>query len=151
MKQKILEFYPELDKALDRAVWLNFEYRNENKTFVIYDGPDNDFAVSDLETAKEMDMELSFYPIPKSYENLSYERIQTMNKDNDPLVHWEELLGRLATMEGEILKFLLHSKIPVEKLIRNELANRGFDAGNNWVGFEVSKAIWLTGETKEKL
>lgn len=142
MKQKILEFYPDLDKALDRAVWLQFNYRTVPKTFVVYDGPEDNFAVSDLQTAEEMDMELSFYPLPESYGNLSYENLQVIAKDNDPLSHWEDLLGRFATMEGELLRFILQYNIPVEKLIRHELGNRGFDENHRWVGFDRSKEIW---------
>jgi hypothetical protein len=30
-------------------------------------------------------------------------------------------------MNGKLLRFLLHTKIPLEKLIRHELASRGYD------------------------
>ncbi len=151
MKQNILEFYDTLEKALDRAVWLQFQYRNVQKQFVVYDGPEDNYAVSDVQTAEEMEIPHQYYPLPENYENLSYEKLQAINKDDEPLVHWEELLGRFATMEGEILRFILAYKIPLEKLIRNELANRGFDANNQWIGFDASKEFWLTDETKEKL
>jgi hypothetical protein len=33
--------------------------------------------------------------------------------------------------------------MPVEKLIRFELAGRGFDKNHRWVGFSKSFKIWL--------
>lgn len=142
MKQNILEFYNDLDKAIDRAVWLQFEYRNVQKQFVVYDGPEDNYAVSDLQTAQELEMDNHFYPLTENYKDLSYERLEAIGKDLEPLEHWEDLLGRFATMEGELLRFILHYRIPWEKLIRYELANRGFDKNHQWVGFDVSKEIW---------
>ncbi len=63
--------------------------------------------------------------------------------DEDPLPFWEELTGVFAIMDGELLRYILHSKIPLEKLIRFELAARGFDKNHRWVGFSKSFKIWL--------
>lgn len=150
MKQSILEFYNDLDKAIDRAVWLQFEYRNTGKKFVVYDGYEDNYAVSDLLTAQEMEMDNHFYPLAENYKNLSYERLEAIAKDSDMLQHWEDLLGRFATMEGELLRFILHYRIPLEKLIRHELANRGFDKNHQWVGFDASKEIWQN-DTEENM
>ena len=46
-------------------------------------------------------------------------------------------------MDGALLCFVLHTKLPLEKLIRYELASRGYDQNMNWVGFEKAKEIWL--------
>jgi hypothetical protein len=46
-------------------------------------------------------------------------------------------------MDGKILRYILYAKIPLEKLIRFELAGRGFDENHRWVGFEKANEIWL--------
>ncbi|KGL59141.1 hypothetical protein [Polaribacter sp. Hel1_85] len=61
--------------------------------------------------------------------------------DKYPLPHLEEINVMLSTVDGEILGFILHSKIPLEKLIRFELAGRGFDENHRWVGFEKANEI----------
>ena len=149
MKQNILEFYDQLDKAIDRAVWLQFEHRNTKRKFVVYDGPEDNFAVSDLQTAVEMEMDSHFYSLPDSYFNLSHERLDAIAKDTDMLQHWEELLGKFSVMEGELLRFIIRFQIPVEKLICHELSSRGFDQNNQWVGFEASKKIWQQNESED--
>lgn len=142
MKQNILEFVDDFNKAIDRAVWLQFQCRKEGTKFVVYDGPEDNFAVSDLQTADDMEMVAHSYSIVDSYKDLSYEKLESLSKDSDPLPHWEELLGRFSVMEGELLRFILQYQIPVEKIIRHELANRGFDQNNMWVGFDTAKEIW---------
>lgn len=146
MKQNILEFYDELNNAIDRAVWLQFQYRNQERNFVVYDGPEDNFVVSDLLTAQEMEMDSHFYSLPDSYFNLSHERLDAIAKDTDILEHWENLLGKFSVMEGELLRFIIRYHIPLEKLICHELSNRGFDQNHHWVGFEASKKIWRQDE-----
>ena len=63
--------------------------------------------------------------------------------DNDPLPHWENIIGMISVMDGEVLRYLLHSKLPIEKLIRFELAGRGYDENHRWCGFDKANDIWL--------
>ena len=49
----------------------------------------------------------------------------------------------ISEMDGEILRFILKYKMPIERFIRYELASRGYDENHQWVGFEKAKAIWL--------
>lgn len=148
MKQSILEFYDNLDKARDRALWLEFEYRKVSKRFVVFDGPENNFAVADKETWEDLDIAPNYYALPETYENLSFSELKTIARDTDMLPVWEELLGKCQVMEGEILRFILKYKIPLEKIIRHELGNRGFDQDANWIGFDESKILWMrTPET----
>lgn len=142
MKQNAIEFYDDLNNAIDRAVWLQFQYRNQERDFVVYDGPEDNFAVSDLLTAQEMELDNHFYPLVDNYKNLSYERLEAIAKESYILEHWENLLGKFSVMEAELLRFMVLYQIPVEKLIRHQLANRGFDQKNQWVGFKNAKAIW---------
>lgn len=141
----ILEFYNDLDKARDRALWLEFEHRNIQKQFVVFDGPEDNFAVADMKTAEEIEVTKHYYSLPETYQNLSFEDLKKISNDAEMLVHWEELLGKFSVMEGEILRFILQYNIPLDKLIRHELANRGFDHNNQWIGFEEAKRYW-TGE-----
>ncbi len=143
MKQSYLEFYDNLDKARDRALWLEFEHRNIPKQFVVFDGPEDNFAVADMTTAEEMEVSHHYYSLPESYEHLSYGDLKAISKDTEMLPHWEELLGKFAVMEGELLRYILQYHIPLEKIIRYELANRGFDENHQWIGFEKAEEIWL--------
>lgn len=56
---------------------------------------------------------------------------------------WEELRGVFSTMNGELLRFVLHTKIQLKRMIRWELANRGYDMNNEWIGYEKSYELWL--------
>ena len=149
MKQSILEFYDDLDKARDRALWLEFEYRTLPKHFTVFDGPEDNYAVADLQTAEELDVSCHHYSLPENYEHLSYKELKKMSQDADMLSNWEELLGKFSVMEGEVLRFILANKIPLEKIVRHELGNRGFDANNNWIGFQESEKLWK--DENEKL
>jgi len=150
MKQNAMEFYSDLNNAIDRAVWLQFQHRNQSRYFVVYDGPEDNFVVSDLQTAQEMELDNYFYPLADSYKNLSYERLQAIAKESYILEHWEKLIGKFSVMEAELLRFILQYEIPVEKLIRHELANRGFDHNGQWIGFEASKEFWQKDEANNQ-
>jgi len=49
----------------------------------------------------------------------------------------------LSVIHGEVLRFILSAKIPLEKFIKYELACRGYDKDFQWVGFDKAEAIWL--------
>jgi hypothetical protein len=121
---------------------LNFKYRIAGICFGIIDGPDNNFAVCEQATADEMDM-IFLNILPKNYVEMSYDEIRHMRMDNEPLPHLEALMSHFSTMDGEILRYILYAKIPLEKLIRFEMADRGFDENHRWVGFEKANEIWL--------
>jgi|TARA_B110000037_G_C17127386_1_gene508857 hypothetical protein len=44
-------------------------------------------------------------------------------------------------VDGELLRYILYAKIPFEKLIRYELANRRNDKSHRWVGFDKAEKI----------
>lgn len=142
MKQSILEFYSTLDKARDRALWLEFEHRDAQKQFVVFDGPENNFAVADLQTSEEMEIPHQYYSLPENYQHWTYGDLKGIAGDPEMLSHFEELLGKFSVMEGELLKFILKYQVPLEKIIRHELGCRGFDADNRWIGFTESEKIW---------
>jgi hypothetical protein len=63
---------------------------------------------------------------------MSYDEIRHIRMDKESLPHLEALMSHFSTMDGEILRYILYAKIPLEKLIRFELADRGFDENHRW-------------------
>ena len=141
-KDNYLDIFDSKEKAIHHCIWLNFKYRIAKIKFGIINGPNNNFAVVEEATANEMEM--TFLNIlPKDYSAMDYDVIRHLRMDRDPLPHLEQINGMLSTMDGEILRFIIHSKIPLEKLIRFELGGRGFDENHRWCGFNKSYEIWL--------
>lgn len=58
---------------------------------------------------------------------MTYDDIRHIKMQYDPLRYWEDLTETFSAMDGELLCFLIHTKISLEKLIRHELAGRGYD------------------------
>ncbi|WKD85222.1 hypothetical protein KCTC32516_00562 [Polaribacter huanghezhanensis] len=142
MKDNYLDFFEDKDKAIDHALWLNFKYRIANITFGVIAGPDNNWAVLEEATSKEMEMPF-LNVLPNDYSKMSYRNLRHIKMDSNPLPHFEELFGAFSTMDGELLRFILQTKIPLEKIIRHELASRGFDKNHRWCGFDKAQKIWL--------
>lgn len=69
----------------------------------------------------------------KNYAKMKYQHIGKIAQDDEPLYHWEEIRGLFSSFDGELLRHILHAKIPLEKFIRYELAS---------CGFEEAKQIW---------
>ena len=137
-----LDVFDSQEKAIDHTMWLNFKYRIAGIVFGVIHGPERNFAVCEEATADEMEM--TFLDIlPKDYSNISYDQIRHIKMDENPLTHWENLMGTFAIIDGELLRFILHAKIPLEKLIRHELADRGYDENHRWCGFDKAREIWL--------
>lgn len=128
-------------KAIDEALWRNCNHRYNNDYAVVHSTSDDYIIIErDHPTFRDGDFET----LPEDYVNMDYKHIQSIAMDEDPLHHWEEIKGLFSTMHGEILRFLLHYKVPLNKFIRWELACRGYDKDFQWVGFDRSEEIWLT-------
>jgi len=145
MKTKMdsyLDFFDTQEKAIDYALWLNFKYRIASIKFGIIHGPDDNWAVLEKATSKEIEM--PFLDIlPKEYSKLSYQQIQKIAEDKIPHTHWEMIRGMFTSMDGEILRFILHYEVPMKRFIRWELASRGHDKHHRWCGFKKASIIWL--------
>lgn len=142
MKDSYFDLLDDQQKAIHHAMWLNFKYRIAGIVFGVIHGPENNWAVCEEATAREM--ETSFLDIvPKDHSDMSYTNIRHIRMDSEPLPHWESITGMFSTADGEILRYLLHTKIPLEKFIRFELASRGYDKNHRWCGFEKAGEIWL--------
>ncbi len=140
-KQSDFENYTNKQKAIDRALWLNFEYRLTHRRFVVVPSCESGYFV--IPNGHPCFEEEEIEELPNGYSGLSYLDIQHIRADCDQLQHWQEIVGMFTVMNGELLRFILHYDIPLEKLIRYELACRGHDKEHKWVGFEKAKEIWL--------
>lgn len=137
-----LDIFDDKQKAIDHAMWLNFKYRIAGIAFGVINGPKRNFAVCEEATAR--DMEMKFLDIlPKDYSELSYPDLDRLGMDRELLPHWESIRGMISVMDGEILRFILHNKIPIDRIIRHELACRGYDINHRWCGFDKAREIWL--------
>ncbi|PTT75677.1 hypothetical protein DD829_22535 [Chryseobacterium sp. HMWF035] len=141
-KEPFLEYFNDIHKATDFALWQSFKHRKTKEQFGILDGPVNNYAVVNRTMLEDLDMEFRL-AVPEDYHWMNYAKIRLIRTDEDPLPHWEELMGAFSVMSGEILRFILHYRIPLKKIIRYELASRGFDENHEWVGFEKAKQIWM--------
>ncbi|QTE23316.1 hypothetical protein [Polaribacter cellanae] len=137
-----LDLFDNKQKAIDHCMWLNFKYRISGIRFGVLHGSENNWVVCEEATAQEMEMEFLDI-LPKDYSEMTYDDIRHIKMQYDPLRHWEDLTGTFSVMDGELLRFLLHAKIPLEKLIRHELAGRGYDENHRWCGFDRASEIWL--------
>lgn len=141
-KDNFLDLFYHQHKAIDYAMWLNFKYRLAKIKFGVIHGPEDNWAVCEEATAKEMEMRF-IDNLLEDYKNMTYSHIDSIRQDEAPLSHWEDILGIFSTFDGEILRFILKNKLPVDKLIRHELALRGFDKDHRWCGFTTAREIWL--------
>ena len=141
-KDNYLDVFDTQQKAIDHCLWLNFKYRIAGIKFGVINGPDNNFAVCEEATAKEM--ELSFLDIlPENHSQVSYRELDVIRQDQELLPFWESILGIITVTDGEILRYILENKILLDKIIRHELAGRGYDKNHRWCGFDKAREIWL--------
>lgn len=138
---KMMERFQNRQKAIDLAIWRNFNYRYPSNFGVLQDAKRGDYEVIQKD-ASSINKNV-FEEFHEDHSMMSYNHIQTIASDRDPLEHWEEILGMLSTMNGETLRFILFANVPLDKLIRHTIASRGFDENLNWVGFQKAEEIWL--------
>lgn len=139
MEDKLLR-HPSLIKVSDQALWMNHNHRYDDNYGVVQSSQ-GDYMV--LPISHPSFNKRDFETLPKNYSKMTYKHIQLMRTDDDPLYHWEEIVGMFSTLHGEILRFILYTKIPLERFIRYELGIRGYDKDFNWIGFEKSEKLWM--------
>lgn len=140
--ENYINIYVNKEKAIHRAIWLNFKHRTDRKTFGVIHGPDDNWACVEKEISEEMEIPF-LESIPKDLSTLSFDEIKTIRTEESMFAHFEIIFGMLSVTDGEILRFILHSKLPFDKFIRYELASRGFDEDHQWCGFDNAEKIWL--------
>lgn len=147
MESEAFKEHESLQKAIDIALWMNFKYRKQNRDYVVI----QDKKTKQYQVVAQMGRRKGGYiKPPQNYKQMSYEHIKGIASEHNPLNHWEEIRGLFSTCNGEFLRFILKYQIPLDKLIRYELASRGYDQEANWVGFSKAEEIWLTDLEIEK-
>lgn len=137
-----LDVFDSQDKAIDHAMWLNFKYRIAGIVFGVIRMATIKYAVCEKATADEM--KTAFLDVlPKDYSEMSYRKLDKIRQDEESLPHWESIIGIVTTMDGELLRYILKNRIPIDRIIRHELASRGFDKNHRWCGFDRAREIWL--------
>ncbi len=142
MESKLLRYYS-LEKVTDHAHWLNFSRRVSGDRFGVVPSADKGYFVAPIGHSSFTESEFIDLDSVPDYTEMSFNDIQLIRADEDPLWHWEELNGAFAIMDGELLRYILFAKIPLERLIRWELASRGHDKNHKWCGFDKAREIWL--------
>jgi len=141
MSDNSFDVFYDKEKAMRQALWLSFKNRITKTEFGVVRYKNNTWAVIESEVADSVGF--PFEKMSRDYSDISYDIIRDIKMDEEPLQHLEELLGVFSVMDGELLRYILHAKIPLEKLIRYELAIRGFDKNHVWCGFEKAEDVWL--------
>lgn len=129
---------PDYIRAWNIVLWLNFKHGN---LFSIIDETGPDFLVVSQDMRENFDNP-SVMAFDPHYEGLDSTVVEIIRNDPSPLEHWSEILDMFISMDGDILRFIISHKIPLEKFIRHELGSRGCDDNGAWVGVEKSKKIW---------
>ncbi|MFC4634639.1 hypothetical protein ACFO3O_12010 [Dokdonia ponticola] len=91
-------------KAIDHALWLNFEHRTTHKEYGVVESIIHDYAV--IPKIYPIVSGQAFEVLPDSYTSLSYDRIAEIFTDRNSLWFWEELQGMFSTANGELLRFV---------------------------------------------
>lgn len=135
--------YATLRKAQDAAVWLNFKHKQDDdfKSLAVLHGANDDFVLLEESEAKEMG--IPSLELPTSYTNITYPHIQSIKSDVDPLTHWSEIFGSFSVMKADHLRFILETKLPLEQMVRYELAARGLNKQGKWIGFDQAERYWF--------
>ena len=132
-----------LAKAGDATVWYNFMHQHDADfmPIVVVHGPEDDFVL--LEKSEAEDMEIPVLEMPTDYSKMTYPHIKSIRSDYDPLKHWEEIMGMISTMPLDYLRFILECKVPLETIIKYELAARGINKKGKWIGFDQAERLWF--------
>ena len=140
-RDNYLDVFNSKEKAVQHAIWLNFKYRIAKIRFGVVEHPNTKWIVCEEATRDEIG--IPFLETEQDHANMHYDEIRHIRMDYDPLPHWKELTSAFSVMDRELLHFILHANIPLEKLIRCELAIRGYDENHRWCRFDKSEEIWL--------
>ena len=119
--------YPSLTKAVDQALWLSFAHRVEGSSYGAIQSNEGDYLIVPLShpTFKGE----TFEKLPKGYGFISYEHIQCIRNDQDPLPHWEAITGAFSVTEDSLFfgrnihyqsqMIILSTILHLEKVVQN--------------------------------
>ncbi len=137
----MMQLFEDKEKAVHHAIWLTFKNRVTGTLYGVEKSFTDLWGVVKVSDIKDENPYLA--DTAHDYSQMSYDMIRKLRSDNDPPPPWEDLMGAFSVLNGDILRYILHTKIPLEKLIRYELAIRGYDENHTWCGFEKAEKIWL--------
>jgi hypothetical protein len=130
-----------LQKALDEAVWINFRHRATRYRVGVIQSVEGGYILAHPKHSVHENEH--FEILPSDCSNMTYDHIASIGMDEDPLTHWEEIRGVFQILDGELLRFLLAKKVPLEKIIRYELACRGHNKNHQWVDLKKPRRFGL--------
>jgi hypothetical protein len=130
--------------AQDLCLYLNIVETDIQDEYVVVHGPEDNFVVMFLSEAQRHEFEI--LETKNDYSDFDFEYLESIRQDEEPLSHFEEIIGRFSTLQTHILLFILKSQLPLGLVIQQELASRGVDENGKWIGFVKSREIWRTFE-----
>lgn len=139
--------FTDKQKAIDFALWSNFmvslksDRPKPQDSFALVQSSPGEYRLKPLTYPYQKDE--NRVDLPKDYADMTYDHIRGICSDESPIPHFEELAGLFSNVDGALLRFILEKKIPLEKLIRFELASRGHDLRMKWCSFKKAEEIWL--------
>lgn len=140
MESEALKLQQSERRAMDIAMWMNFKNQSPNKTYeVIKLKKSKGYKVVKVKSKNKS----RFITRPTDYSDMTYEQIKQVCEDLNPLDHWDAIIGLFCTTNLEMLKFIIIHKVPLEKLIRYNLSQMGYDLKNRFVGYDKAQRIWL--------
>jgi hypothetical protein len=130
------QLFPTKQKALNLAKWLTFSERMRKSKYRVQGNDDAGYFVVPISSNSKSN-------VPLHCLDMDFANIEDIGRDTDILDPWVSIKGMFSVMDGEILRFILKYSVPLNKFIRVELAQRGFDEDHLWVGFDKAREIWL--------
>lgn len=130
-------------KAGDAAYWNNFTHQHDKdfEPVGVVHGADDNFVLLPLSELKEM--EIPLLEMPKDYKSFGYPHMQAIKIDRDPLKHWSDIFGAFSVIPTQYLMFIQESKLPLEQIVKYELAARGIGKKGKWIGFDQAERLWF--------
>ena len=106
-------------RDLDEAVWINFRHRTTDYRVGVIQSVEGGYILAHPNHSVYENEH--FEVLPSDYSDMSYEHIASIGMDEETLKHWEEIRGTIQIIDGEILRFILAKKVPLEKLSNTNL------------------------------
>ena len=125
-REELYEFFSSKEEANYHAHWMTFKYRRAKLEFGVVHHPSGSYASCEVITAQEDGIPV----IEESISDLSglqYRDIRDLRLYKNPHEALAAILGIFSGLSNDCLMYILHAKIPLEKMVRDELTSRGRD------------------------
>jgi hypothetical protein len=104
--------------AIDYAVWMNFEVRNEAVAPFRVIEPKEGVYLLVSKDMLDLFKDAKEHPLPRDYENMTFSEVNLRVNTADICYPFDVIYECLSDMEPEVLRFILTKKIPLAHLIR---------------------------------